>query len=46
MSGRRIEKLGAANYKTIRFGQNLKPGLYVVSVVQGGQRQVLKVIKQ
>jgi uncharacterized repeat protein (TIGR03803 family) len=46
VSGRSVERLTAAGNRTLRLGENLKPGLYLVSVVQGDQKQVLKVIKQ
>jgi uncharacterized repeat protein (TIGR03803 family) len=46
MSGRQITKLNALKNKTLRFGENLQPGVYMIAIVQGEQRQVIKVIKQ
>jgi Secretion system C-terminal sorting domain len=46
MSGRKIARLNPSKNQTTLFGENLRPGVYMVSVIQGEQRQVIKVIKQ
>lgn len=47
VSGRLIErKTGVPSNGTIRFGENFKPGIYYVEVVQGLQKVTVKLIKQ
>jgi len=46
ISGRLITKWNTVKDKTIRFGEHLKPGIYVVKIQQGGQLQTIKLIKQ
>lgn len=45
--GRAIEirKLSAASVQTVRFGDNLRPGWYLVEVGQGTERKQLKLLK-
>lgn len=47
INGKLISKL-TAFYKnqSIRFGDNLRPGVYLVEVMQGTQRKIVQVIKQ
>ena len=46
MSGRLIEKINTTKDKTTRFGEELKPGVYMVEIRQGEQQKTIKVIKQ
>ena len=46
ISGRLITKWNTLKDKTIRFGDQLKPGVYIINVTQGQQQQIIKVIKQ
>ena len=46
ISGRLITKWNTVKDKTIRFGEQLRPGIYIVKIQQGGQQQMLKIIKQ
>ena len=46
ISGRLISTMTGEKNQSIRFGANLKPGLYMVEVIQGNQRRVYKVVKQ
>jgi hypothetical protein len=44
--GKMMEKHERINpFGTIRFGDNLKTGLYLVEVTQGGERKTIKVLK-
>lgn len=45
-AGRLVERrTGVAANGTLYFGKNYRSGIYVVEVLQGGQRQVLKLVK-
>lgn len=46
ISGRLISTMTGEKNQVIRFGDNLRPGLYMVEVIQGDQRRVYKVVKQ
>ncbi|HCF63183.1 MAG TPA: hypothetical protein DEU93_02565 [Chitinophagaceae bacterium] len=45
VTGRPYTKLVAQPGQTITFGNELKPGAYLVELVQGANRKVVKVIK-
>ena len=44
-SGRMISE-NIANNKLLRFGDDLKPGVYFVKVTQGEQQKIIKVVKE
>jgi hypothetical protein len=45
--GRLVERRsGVAANGTLYLGNSYRPGIYIVEVAQGKQRQVLKLIKQ
>jgi hypothetical protein len=46
MSGRVISTLTATHNQTIRFGENLKPGIYIVEVLQGSEKAIQKIMKK
>jgi uncharacterized repeat protein (TIGR03803 family) len=46
ISGRLISKWNTVKDKTFRFGENLKPGVYIVEVKQDEHQQMIKIIKQ
>ena len=46
IAGRFLSRLNAVNNQTIRFGGDLRPGVFMVEVRQGQQRQTMKVVKQ
>ncbi|MBL0357007.1 MAG: T9SS type A sorting domain-containing protein [Chitinophagaceae bacterium] len=46
VSGRLIRKMNTVKNQSIRFGDELKPGVYMVIITQGQQQQIIKVIKQ
>jgi Secretion system C-terminal sorting domain len=46
MSGKLITKLSALKNKPLRFGDELKPGMYMVLVRQGQLQKTIKVVKQ
>ncbi len=46
ISGRLISTLNAVNNQTLRFGDKLRPGVYMVEIRQGEQRKIVKVVKQ
>jgi hypothetical protein len=46
ISGRLITKWNTAKEKTTRFGEQLKPGVYIMKVQQGPQQQFTRLIKQ
>jgi hypothetical protein len=46
LNGRRISKLNTVKNSTLRFGEDLRPGVYMVQITQGDQQQTMKVIKQ
>jgi hypothetical protein len=46
LNGRRISKLNTVKNSTLRFGEDLRPGVYMVQITQGDQQQTIKVIKQ
>ena len=46
ISGRQISKLNTVKTQSIRFGDDLKPGVYMIKVTQGEQQKIIKVVKQ
>ena len=47
MTGKSLEaKQGLANGSTVELGRNYIQGMYMVEVVQGDQRKVIKLMKQ
>jgi hypothetical protein len=44
--GRNVYQSVSGNKDQYRFGSNLKPGMYNVQVIQGAEKQSLKVIKE
>lgn len=47
MTGKPLEaKQGLANGSTVELGRNYIQGMYMVEVVQGDQRKVIKLMKQ
>ena len=46
ISGRFISKLNAVKNQIYRFGDDLRPGMYMVEVRQGQHRKTVKVVKQ
>ena len=44
--GRKVYQAATSNKQQIRFGNNLQPGIYIVQVTQGEQKQSIKVIKE
>ncbi len=46
ITGRLISNINAGKNNTVRFGDNLRPGIYIVEVIQGQQHQKIKVVKQ
>jgi hypothetical protein len=46
VNGQLISKLNTVKNQTLRFGDNLKPGVYIVEIRQGEQRKTISVIKQ
>jgi hypothetical protein len=46
ISGRLISKLSAVKNNTLRFGDDLRPGVYMVEVKQGQRQKIIKVVKQ
>ncbi|MDN3654294.1 HYR domain-containing protein [Ferruginibacter paludis] len=46
LNGRRISKLNTVKNSTLRFGEDLRPGVYMVQITQGDQQKIMKVIKQ
>ena len=46
ITGRKIYEAESDGKKQFRFGNNLKPGLYIVQVVQGNKKQTIKLTKE
>lgn len=46
MSGRIIEKQNTYQNKIIRIGEKLKPGVYMIQLIQGDQQKTIKLVKQ
>jgi HYR domain/Secretion system C-terminal sorting domain len=46
VSGQLLSKLAVVKNQVARFGDDLRPGMYMIEVRQGGQSKILKVIKQ
>lgn len=46
VSGRIVSTMQATQHQSIRFGQNLQPGMYVVEIVRGSQKTLRKIVKQ
>ncbi|MBL0357005.1 MAG: T9SS type A sorting domain-containing protein [Chitinophagaceae bacterium] len=46
VSGRLIHKLNTVKNQSLRFGDELKNGVYMVIITQGQQQQIIKLIKQ
>jgi hypothetical protein len=44
--GRLLAKMNAAKNQSLHFGSNLRPGTYMVEVIQGQQQQRIYLIKQ
>jgi hypothetical protein len=44
--GRQISKFQSTNMKTLSFGDNLKPGIYVIKVMQGNHLETVKAVKK
>ena len=45
LAGRMVKQINAIKGNSARFGEDLKPGTYLLEVRQGNEKQVLKVIK-
>ncbi len=45
ISGKILNQVNSAKGGTLRFGEQLIPGMYLVEVRQGEQRKILKLIK-
>jgi hypothetical protein len=43
--GKRIEQWQAKGLNNLHFGQNYKPGIYMVQLKQGSESQILRVVK-
>lgn len=46
INGRSLSKMNTAKNQVLRFGNNLRPGNYMVEVKQGLQRQSIHLVKQ
>jgi hypothetical protein len=46
INGKFLSKMNAAKNQSLRFGSNLRPGTYMVEVIQGQQHQKIYLIKQ
>lgn len=46
MSGRLMERFTTAGDKSTQFGNNLKPGIYMVQVIQGAHQKIIKLVKK
>ena len=46
MVGRKVYEAIATDKQQVRFGNNLKPGTYIVQVVQGDKKQTIKLTKE
>jgi hypothetical protein len=46
INGRLLANLKAVKNQTLRFGEDLRPGVYMLDVRQGEQRKTIKVIKE
>jgi hypothetical protein len=44
--GRQISRFQSTNLKTISFGDDLKPGIYVIKVMQGNHLETVKAVKK
>ena len=44
--GRQISRFQSTNMKTISFGDDLKPGIYVIKVMQGNHLETVKAVKK
>lgn len=45
-SGRLIDKQATYRSKTIRMGEQLKPGIYMLQLKQGAQQKIIRLVKQ
>lgn len=45
LQGRELKRMVLMPQQLISFGDNLKPGTYMIEVLQGNQRQVQKLIR-
>jgi len=45
MYGRMIEERMLSNEQTISLGDNYRPGVYIVKLIQGEQNKELKLVK-
>ena len=46
ISGRFLSKMDAVQNQVIRFGNDLRPGIYLLEIIQGQERHRIKVVKQ
>ena len=46
ITGRFLSKLNAVENQVYSFGDDLRPGVYLVEIIQGQQRKTIKVVKQ
>ena len=46
ISGKAITTISYSKNEPIRFGNNLKPGVYMIKITQADQQKIIKVIKQ
>ncbi|MFA6950753.1 MAG: T9SS type A sorting domain-containing protein [Lentimicrobiaceae bacterium] len=46
VTGRKVLRMNALNKQTILFGNQLLPGIYIVSVSQGNSHSTIKMVKQ
>jgi hypothetical protein len=45
MSGRIMNTLYASDNQSVRFGENLKAGIYMVEILQGTQKTMCRIVK-
>ena len=46
MSGRQLNSMRAAPGALIKFGDNYRPGMYIIKIFEGRDEKVIKVVKQ
>jgi hypothetical protein len=46
VNGRMLKKINTEPYQSFHFGDNLMPGMYMIEVRQGVNREIIKVVKQ
>lgn len=46
VNGRRMSKMNTVKNQTLRFGNDLRPGVYMIKVTQGEQQKIIKIVKE